>query len=1109
MDRSLYPDGVEVRQDNLTRTESTRQFHILQRHIDNTLPGVVSGLQVTPNVGNGSLIDISNGYGYTPNGELVELPSSVNGSSLASYIDGTENIVALIYTETNDNFKPHETSGETLPTSAARSYRLRIFTRAQFDALPTSDDNLSNDSIDRALIVAIIEAQGSGVAIPITAIQSSPIYSSAITIENTTNNITGVAIVAAESGTPSGTGSLSWNYNNGTLTWIAPDDISGNPVNVLDGGLFELISSPSGRSLNVYVSSSLLPLSNQSDIINLSNLYFEEAPRHTSEDIQHRSLVGSGVPTINNPHGLTLADLGISGTPIEEHQVTFHSNGIRRDSDPTTLATSVNTATSPDELSVSVPGQFYVYLRGTLHNTSNDSIVAFDDVVDNTYILYDIYATVGANDRTDIEKIERVRINSLSTFTDHVQLSDLSEETIAGVGTITYNDTTKQIQYEAPGDTPGASKNIPASGDVFIRLFSNNLIDYIDLNINSTLSGTGNHTIFVTISDRPTTLELKDKLLLTTVFFSGASTGFLGNGFGVNNAPNTIKDKRLFGITSPFDLRDDALPWFAGETSEAQSPAAITNRQVSIIDLNYDFSTPSPYASGLTQFGVLGKAHYLGRSAEQFGVLNTIQYDYAEDGFKQGIRSNFQTSFASGTISNAGNIIALNQFNHAGTITESYGLWSRTDVDSGANVVSLYGAMIRSPGGTHTPGVEITNLYGLRILDQTAGVNNYAIKTGIGRVEIGDELRFEAGEGIDFGQPYTVGVPNVMRYYNLFRHSTGPIIDGSTAPGEGTRVSVLESLSPSTTLNDFMTSDFPLSNQALLFEICDGSASVDGRIIFAQTPVGGMPEPILVIGGGTLAPGLNNTYYIGSAAARWYSIWSTVVETIVLRVGNTTASGLDTGDAIIMGGLAINLDIDPAAGYLYISDINFRMYQESGTGDPILYFNYDGAQSDYFRYDRSLRQHAFYVDNVLEFSISGSATYSNNRINLLDAVLPSEYLPVSIDQLRSIHRRNLIGCWGYINTTGSLLTSYNVASYSGSGTFASPWLINQSYAVSPIHPTGGSDHTPISISIYQTASITGTYIPTIALQSYNSFSVLCYVYGSPSTNPGLHFIRMA
>jgi hypothetical protein len=37
-------------------------------------------------------------------------------------------------------------------------------------------------------------------------------------------------------------------------------------------------------------------------------------------------------------------------------------------------------------------------------------------------------------------------------------------------------------------------------------------------------------------------------------------------------------------------------------------------------------------------------------------------------------------------------------------------------------------------------GAVLTNMYGLEIGDQTAATNNYAIKTGKGKVEFGDDL---------------------------------------------------------------------------------------------------------------------------------------------------------------------------------------------------------------------------------------------------------------------------------------------------------------------------------------------------------------------------------
>lgn len=935
MDRSLYPEGVEVHQVDLERTEDTRSFHILKRHTDNSLSGIVSGLSVIANSGNGTLIDMNSGYGYVPNGEMVEITTGVTAVALANYTADVENLVTIVYTETNDNLRPHETSNDSLPTAANRNARLRVFTKAQYDLLPYTDDNLDNDARDRTLIISSIVAQGSGVSIPSSAITLPPIYGSAISVSNTTNNITGMTISSAEAGTADGTGTISWNFNNGTLIWVAPGDIAGNPINVLLGGLFNLESTPSNKKLLVFVSSAVLPASDQIDTVELQNLYYSDVPRHSSEDIQHRSFIGSGVPAKNNPHGLTITDLGIVDTPIEEHQILFHSNGIRRDSNINTLLSIVNTSSSPDELNLTVSPDFYVYIRGTLFTSSSQTIISFTDVIDNTQIVFGVYAKNGLNNQVDIEKRERVRFDALTTLTDHLQLRDISKVTIAGVGIIDFDDTADTLQYTAPGDTAGPLKSIPTiiTG---VRLFSGNGIDYIDVFVSPTLAGSGDVSAPLTITNLPSTTEIKDRIHISTAVYSGSATGFLGNGFGVNNSPNEVLDKRLFGITSPFDIRDDAIPWIVGETTETKSPAAITYKQAGIIDPDYDFdgANINKYSIGTAQIHIRGKAHTLGRSSEQYGLLHQIQYSSVEPGMKQGIRSEFNTDFSSGSMETAVCASSIMNLSHDGgsDIVEAYGKFIEFSVDTDSDILNAVGMQINTPVGNHSIATEITNLYGIRIADQDRGVNNWAVKTGLGLLSFGDSQEFTAGSGIKFKQTPTVGVVDVLQYTNIIRtKDVRSIIDGSTSPNEGSRISLLDSLSPSVSLNDFMVSDVNLANQALLIEICDGNTAIpDGRIIFASTGNDGIVKPFLIFqGDGNIAPGLDDTYDLGSLSSSMANIYSV----------NVNAVDVIASDNVLVG------------------DINFGL---NFTGvDPTI--NFDSG--DFLSYDRT--------DNRFNFSNSG------------------------------------------------------------------------------------------------------------------------------------------
>ena len=329
MDRSLYPEGVEVHQRDLERTETTKSFHVRQRHIDTTVMGVVSGCEVTINGSSAVLIDIASGSGYTPNGEYIEV-SSASTQSLADYANGVDNYVLAVYYETNLELQPHETNGESYPTSAIRSSRLVILTETEYNALSDTDDNLNNNAKDRALILAIVTAKGTGVSLTSNDVALPTIFDTAITASKT-NNITGVSLITLSRNTESGTGILSYTSATQRITWQAPDDTNPGASQVIStSGTYTLKSSTISKTITILVVSSL-PGSNATDNVTISNIYAQDISRLSSEDIQHRGLLGSGIPTTTNPHGLTLVDLGATSEMLT-HQDRFHANGILKES---------------------------------------------------------------------------------------------------------------------------------------------------------------------------------------------------------------------------------------------------------------------------------------------------------------------------------------------------------------------------------------------------------------------------------------------------------------------------------------------------------------------------------------------------------------------------------------------------------------------------------------------------------------------------------------------------------------------------------------------------------------------------------------------------------
>lgn len=575
MERSLYPEAVEVRQVDLARTESTKIENILGRHQDISTLGVLNGLEVIPNSGDATLIDIAAGSGYVPNGELVTIESVITAQQLATYTNDALNYVIAFYTETNNKLKAHETNGESFATEANASFRLRVLTQAEFDALSATDDNLSNDALDRGLILTIVSANGAGIAITTSDITLPSTFNSAVQVINSTNNITGVSIVTIDRTVSTGTGELDFTTTP-DIRWKAPGEVAfGAPVNIAVTGTFTLTSS-GGKTLTISVVASALPGSDQLDTLIITNIYDQNVDRFTPVDVQHRGLLGGGVPTVNNPHGLIPEDLGISSGVVETHQDLFHSNGILRTSASDLLEPGINPGPSPDLLQVISPivGDSF-YLNGIEHNAIVSNAVSFVDVSDNKQSLWNIYVVEGVDLTASLEKRRIIDYDTAPppALALVAQLSDIDPNTVVGVAQIKFDNASDSIQYKSPGDAFGTLVPVPDSGDDTVRLFSDNGVNWIDIfardfssNWGSVDGGdvTEDLNIFDTFvgppaEGQPSTIQKEARLLLGTVMYSGISTGFLGNGDPSSAySPNSLLDKRLFGITGVDDLRDDA-----------------------------------------------------------------------------------------------------------------------------------------------------------------------------------------------------------------------------------------------------------------------------------------------------------------------------------------------------------------------------------------------------------------------------------------------------------------------------------------------------------------------------------------------------------------------
>lgn len=324
MDRSIYNDGQLVDQRQLRRTEDTLTYHLLRRFQDGMQGGVITGLTLTTNVSMTDRFDVAVGMGYARDGELIEVLNPILAQPLSA--PAQDNLVVLFYDEVETDRRPHETNGTALASAAYRSYRIEVLSEADFDALPDTDDSVSNSSKGTALIIGIIPiaAQLSGGLDDSQFILPTPL-GRILTIDQPTN-VSGVTIVGIDVDTqvssPTSLAVLDWTFSGTTLAYTEPGQSAGTPVTINGDGQFTLASGGSGRTVTIDVVQNLLPTADASDSLTVAETYPDpsEYPTNASGlDGYHRDFRGTP-PTTENPHGLRTENLidvvaGVMGIP--------------------------------------------------------------------------------------------------------------------------------------------------------------------------------------------------------------------------------------------------------------------------------------------------------------------------------------------------------------------------------------------------------------------------------------------------------------------------------------------------------------------------------------------------------------------------------------------------------------------------------------------------------------------------------------------------------------------------------------------------------------------------------------------------------------------------
>ncbi len=588
MEGSRYPNGVLIDTTALSRTETTKSDNIKQNRVDITSRGIYSGGVITANGVTDTLIDITAFSGYAPNGEWIEETSATASVALADYTLGTVNVVYAMYTENATHNSPHESDGSTYPTFNEASYTLGVLTQADFDnttVMPLTDGNLANEALDRALVIGKVTAAGAGVTLTTfsySAEYEGLKYSNPIQLAT----LTGVTILAVDPDSPVGTtGSIRYNYSapNYQFYWTSPGEAIGVVQSTaVDAEL--LLSDASGYWIRISVVVSQLPLGlvlPYDEAVTISSIYSQTVDRFTGEDVLHRSMQGTGILSLTNPHKTSLDDLeGESLSFLDEHQDIQHANGIWRGTSSSIFDPTISELpASGDSLTFYSTGPFY-YVNGEKLTSVSPIEVLFNAANFTSGYL-------GASEVKEGTKFYEIYIDGTGTLLPHRRATyptvrsvtgtwiiDMSADHPAGAYTLSFRVISAggPLWYylswgdgkEVWGQFPGAGGAVGVVGRV-VRAYAENGVDWVDVYLGDDTAAADQYLPqgIATHSDVVTVYASKDRdeyMQISSIAYWYSSRGNIGvPPTAALGTDRYAVDKRTWGNLDTDEMTTDAL----------------------------------------------------------------------------------------------------------------------------------------------------------------------------------------------------------------------------------------------------------------------------------------------------------------------------------------------------------------------------------------------------------------------------------------------------------------------------------------------------------------------------------------------------------------------
>jgi len=613
MEGSRYPDGVLVDNAALKRTETTKAAQIKRLRTDVTSRGVYSGGVITVNSVNTDRIDVSAFSGYTPNGEWIEETSSNTNVALEDSTLGVVNVVFALYTEENIKNMPHESDGSTYPVYSEATYTLMTLNQTDFEDTsvnPTTDDNLSNIAWDRCLILGYVVANGGGALSASDITYASGFDNLKYASPSQLSVLSGVTITAVDPNCPTGTATLRFDDTASApyydFYFISPGGTVGLVTQISGDDEFRVTDS-SGYWVDLLVVVSQLPLGltvPYDETFSVLDLYNQDPIRFTGEDVYHRSLVGTGIISETNPHGMSVDDIsGENSSFLEEHRDIQHSNGIWRGSNANTLYYTLSSGTSNgDVVQITSPpvGSIY-YINGKKLISITNASWVFDSAgftagnfgagePKEGVKFYEMYV----DDSGAIAPYRKATYPNPGRNCDGTWIIDMNQDhpsgsydlvlVVSGGGTalaISWGGG-ESVSYPMPSAAGGVAGRV-------VRLYAPNEYDWIDLYLGDDV-GAGDDILPIADNTYTDTvavyapLEVEERIRLFSMCYWYDATGPRGK-LGFPPTAGTVGgryllDHRIWGNLSTYEMTGEAkLDLDEYSNSEYQYSGILLSRQ--------------------------------------------------------------------------------------------------------------------------------------------------------------------------------------------------------------------------------------------------------------------------------------------------------------------------------------------------------------------------------------------------------------------------------------------------------------------------------------------------------------------------------------------------